>query len=379
MNCRGIAIDIGSTNIAAALIAEDGRVRFTSKNLNLQTTVSADIIGRIGGEYGLLRRLLMESVNKTVSELCAAAGIKPEGLPASVAGNTLMSCFFAGLPAESLGHAPFKSPSLFGDEYDIDGFICGKAYIAPCFGAFVGGDISAGLLSAPALRKGGMLYIDAGTNGEVYGCLDGKALVCSAAAGPALENGIGCASRSGGSIADSVRRTEDGTLEPVCRDGTAAAGLSGSGVISLMSLIIGRECSCSGHLTGGSLSLGGGLVLRDPDVCAFQLAKAAIAAAVLCVMRGLAMRPSECRKVCLAGAMGSAVSEKALLRTGLLPDFAAGKTVPLGNSALKGAALLLDGEYRKKALSYTRNAKVLPLDKSEYFKECFAEELFFDE
>lgn len=376
---RGIALDIGATNIAAALVAEDGAAVLTAETANLQAHESADLIGRTGGDYAFLRALLLQSANTAVEMLCDSAGISPEDLPVSAVGNTPMSCFFAGEPVESFGHTPYTAPSLFGEEREIEGFVCRGAYIAPCFGAFVGGDVAAGLLTVPFPRKGGMLYIDAGTNGEVYGRLGGKALVCSAAAGPALEAGISGSGGENAVAANSARRGEDGEIELVAEGGKAPARLSGSGFISLMSLLIGRECAPNGHLRGGALRLGEGLRLTDADVTAFQLAKAAIAAAVLCVTRALGAEGSAYARIYLAGAVGNAASEDAMLRTGLLPPFAKGKTKPVGNAALKGASLLLDEKFRRKALALTQNTRVLPLDKSEYFKSRFAEELFFDE
>ena len=375
---KGIALDIGTTNIAAALITDGGYMDLHRTVPNPQGLFSTNLVGRISAaehSYAALRSALLQGVNSAVADLCSTAGVKPTELPTVAVGNTLMCCFFLGLPVDSLGKSPYTAPSLFGDVYSVSGYIGGGSYVAPAFGSFVGGDISAGILCTD-MKMDGVLYIDAGTNGEVYGSYAGKSLACSAAAGPALEKGI-TGGVCGGVAYSAVR--ENGALRLITRDGKPPASIAGSGVIELVALMIGNECGENGRIEGDSLELGGGLCFTAADMTAFQLAKAAIAAATLCVVRGLGMPVGGLKRLYVAGAMGSAVSEGALIRTGLVPGWAAGKVQAVGNGALKGAALLFEEANRQKLKALCEKTRVLPLDKSEYFKERFAEELFFYE
>lgn len=69
--------------------------------------------------------------------------------------------------------------------------------LVPCIAGYVGGDITAGLLaSGLAGRPGRVLFLDAGTNGEMALGGRGGFLCCSVAAGPAFEGaGIACGMR----------------------------------------------------------------------------------------------------------------------------------------------------------------------------------------
>lgn len=372
---KGIALDIGTTNIAAALVRDGGYMGLQGGAPNPQALYAPDLIGRIlaaDRDYAALRGALLEGVNALVAGLCATAGVAPHSLPTVAVGNSLMCSFFLGLPVSAMGVSPYTPPSLFGEDYRVEGYIGGNAYIAPAFGSFVGGDISAGTLCMD--EKDAVLYIDAGTNGEVYGSYGGKTLVCSAAAGSALEKGVG----RGSSIAYKVARVK-GKLLAQTESGRPATAIAGSGIIQLVSLMLGEECDEKGHITAGKLVLNEGLSFTEGDMTAFQLAKAAIAAATLCTVRGLGLPPGKLKKLYVAGVIGQKTAEADLIRTGLLPTWAADKVCPVGNGALKGAAMLLEEENRQKLLAICAGAKVLPLDKSEYFKERFAEELFFYE
>ncbi len=376
-NYKGIALDIGSTNIVAALITGGNCADITATHVNAQAAISPELIGRINaadGDYGRLREALLFSVNNAVSAICDVANISPTSMPTVAVGNTVMSAFFAGLPVASLGRSPFTPPSLFGEEQAVEGYVGGSAYIAPAFGGFVGGDVAAGVF-AHAANEDGVLFIDVGTNGEVYGCYKGKRLVCSAAAGPALEKARGAGTSH---LAVSARRS-GGRLSVATADGSTPAGLAGSAVAELVALMIGNECDEMGKITGGAVNLEGGITFTDKDMTEFQLAKAAIAAATLCVMRGLRMPPAAIKKLYIAGAMGSGTDPQALIKTGLVPSYAAGKLQFLGNSALKGSYMLFEEDAKAKIKAFCKDTAVLPLEKSEYFKERFAEELFFYE
>lgn len=110
-----------------------------------------------------------------------------------LAGNTAMQLLFTGHSVRGLAAAPFLPETLFrGDAEDaLEGI---PLRLVPCIAGYVGGDITAGLLaSGLAGRPGRVLFLDAGTNGEMALGGRGGFLCCSVAAGPAFEGaGIAC-------------------------------------------------------------------------------------------------------------------------------------------------------------------------------------------
>ena len=108
---------------------------------------------------------------------------------------------------------------------------------APLVGSYVGGDITAGLLTTPMLKtdEGVSLFIDAGTNGElVIGNKDWLA-ACACSAGPAFEGrGIKCGLPAGEGAIDSVAIREGGRIEYRTVGGGKPQGVCGSGLVDLL-------------------------------------------------------------------------------------------------------------------------------------------------
>ena len=84
-------------------------------------------------------------------------------------------------------------------------------YTLPCVGAYVGGDISSGVL-AVRLDKAEVLslLIDIGTNGEIVLGNKDWMVCCSASAGPSFEgSGISCAMRAAKGAIEKVAITKN--------------------------------------------------------------------------------------------------------------------------------------------------------------------------
>ena len=289
-----IAIDIGTTTIAMALIDEiTGEVINTYTSLNHQRKYGADVISRItaanGGKAEELKKIiegdLWRGINalvvteKEIEALTGAEyGIKAEANNAGndiymherrinlnkiiIAGNTTMIHLLMGHSCESLGKYPFVSEHLkqiqctlkecigrfqnheskinmISDEEET------KVYskyentpvtILPGISAFVGGDIVADVVACEGFETEEIcLLIDLGTNGEMVLGNKARLLTASAAAGPAFEGGnITCGMASiPGSICQVKIQNQKAIVRTI-KSEMPPNGICGTGLVSAM-------------------------------------------------------------------------------------------------------------------------------------------------
>ena len=246
----------------------------------------------------------------------------------------------------------------------------------PCLGGFVGSDLLAGIVATRLGEQSAThALFDIGTNGEiVLGSRDGI-LCASTAAGPAFEGGrisAGMTARAG--AIDAVR-VRDGAYECHVLGGQAARGICGSGLVdaAACALELGQILP-SGRLAGGAktLRLTESVSLTQSDIRELQLAKGAMAAG----LKILAGAPHP-RSLWLAGAFGSYIKEAAARAIGLLPQDVA--IQPVGNSALRGARMLLLTPTHRDALlarlcALTRHVE---LAADPAFQDTFADSMAF--
>jgi uncharacterized 2Fe-2S/4Fe-4S cluster protein (DUF4445 family) len=331
---RGAAIDLGTTTLVVQVVdLESGEVVRVGTALNPQARYGADVMSRLQyelrhpGEQGrVIRRALGRMLGgEPLREVL-------------VAGNTAMHHLFCGLDVEPLTHAPFVSPTLGGYRFE-DGELAwpGPAEFLPCLGGFVGSDLLCGIVATDLDQQTRpRALFDIGTNGEVV-VGSARGIVCaSTAAGPAFEGGrIGAGMRAGTGAIDSVH-VRDGGLECHVIGGGAARGICGSGLVDAAAS--GVELGligANGRLTPADkrLPLAGGVALAQSDIRELQLAKGAMAAG-LRMLAGVGVE-----KLSLAGAFGNYIRQGSARAIGLLPDDL--PVEPVGNSALRGARMLL--------------------------------------
>lgn len=228
-----------------------------------------------------------------------------------VAANTTMTYLFMGWNPEELGKAPFTVSHSGAVETEIAGVAC---HIIPGLSAFVGGDITAGILASGMLeQEASTLLIDLGTNGEMALGNRHRLHACATAAGPAFEGGA----NRGIWGADMVR-----LLQKLLEEGL----MDGQGLLK------------EPYFTKG-VRIGDVLVTKE-SVRAVQLAKGAIAAGIEILADSYGIRFSDISKVVLAGGFGYYLDPKAAVAIGLLPEELADCTVTGGNTALSGAAMV---------------------------------------
>jgi uncharacterized 2Fe-2S/4Fe-4S cluster protein (DUF4445 family) len=346
----GIAIDLGTTTIAAQMInLATGNVVGVETALNPQASFGSDVMSRIhaamqGADLTTVARLALRQM---IDRL--AHGREDEIVEVVLVGNTVMHHLFCGLNVEPLSHVPFHSPNLgaqcfrpqeLGWALPPD---CGIRF-ERCLGGFVGSDILAGIL-ATGISSGENLHalVDLGTNGEIaIGNRDG--IVCaSTAAGPAFEAGsirMGMRASTG---AISRVSLSNGEMHATVIGDVEARGICGSGLVDAVAA--GLESGAilpSGRIANGTklFSVKAPVVLYQADVRELQLAKAAIASGFRLLLKRVGASAGSIRNIYLAGAFGNYVQAESAIRIGLI-EAPIERIHASGNTALRGAKILL--------------------------------------
>ena len=238
----GGAVDIGTTTIALKLYdLKNGRLLAQKGILNPQSSIAADVMGRIGaameGQLDRQQDMVVSAVALLLKEACMDADIRREQVDTLVVtGNTTMLYLLTGRDPACLSHAPFQADCLFGRE---DILMNIPVYYPACMNAFVGADITCAVLdSGMTMTQSTALLCDIGTNGELALWKDGVLYVASTAAGPAFEGaGISCGC---GSIPGAIDRVwlEDGAVKVHTIGEGAASGLCGSGLLDAIAVFL---------------------------------------------------------------------------------------------------------------------------------------------
>lgn len=168
----GAAVDLGTTTVAVRLYdLETGIELATDSAWNAQAAYVGDVISRIRHTMdvpdglGELSRIIRSQVEDMISSALAHCGRDNSSLRHSVlVGNTVMQHIFEHFPVQSIAAAPFEPYTLFDDKPD-DTLLGAPLYYAPFVAGYVGGDITAGLLSSGLSEKDGRyLFLDIGAN-----------------------------------------------------------------------------------------------------------------------------------------------------------------------------------------------------------------------
>ena len=224
----GVAIDVGSTTIAAHLTdLTSGEVVAACGAMNPQIRFGEDLMSRVsyvmmnpGGEKELTRAV-REAMDGLIGEAAQEAGVsRGEILEVTIVGNPIMHHLVLGLDPTELGGAPFAL--TIDGAYEARARDLGLAiapgafvYALPCIAGHVGADAAGVVLAeGPYLKDELTLLVDVGTNAEiVFGNRD-RLLACSSPTGPAFEGAqISCGQRAAPGAIERVR-IDRATLEP---------------------------------------------------------------------------------------------------------------------------------------------------------------------
>jgi uncharacterized 2Fe-2S/4Fe-4S cluster protein (DUF4445 family) len=282
--------------------------------------------------------------------------------------------------------------------------------VFPSFGAYVGGDITAGLLASGMDRDSRTrLFIDIGTNCEIVLGNRDWLLATAAPAGPAFEGAaIRCGMRAADGAIEVVSMTPDELSLRVIGD-APPAGLCGSGLVdavaSLVSLglldgsgrlvseeeaavlapglasrltMLGKERVFVLHWQGEPGDVANSIYLSQRDVRELQFAKAAIATGWNILLDEAGMKAGEIQQVLLAGSFGSYLSPSNAIRLGLVPALPVLRVVSAGNVAGEGAKMaLLSMRERAGALALLEEVRYVELSDRTDFNDAFVDQLAF--
>ena len=428
----GIAIDIGTTTVVAHLTDMETCERIaTASGVNAQRSYGADVISRIrycaDNGHETLTELIREQIDSLIRQTCAASGEHPRDIGyISIAANTTMEHLAAGYSPVGMGLAPFNTISLFGYEHPVWygslAAINAVLYFAPAVTAYVGGDITAGMLAAGLEDMPGPdVYLDIGTNGEIVMKKDDIYYCCATAAGPAFEGAeitMGMAAVSG---AVNHIKWDDGLVFTVIGE-KEPSGICGSGLLDALALLLetgavdetGRlldacdikhgisehigkidgknvfrlsknrgDNSCGvakGSVAEGGVAVDRTIYISAMDIRKLQLAKAAISAGIQTLLQHAGITEAQVNSFILAGGFGSFMDKTSAVRAGLFPKSFLPITRTLGNAAGEGAALALCSRSARAKLREIRNkCEYVELSTSAVFNEQFIEQMMFEE
>ncbi len=407
----GVAVDIGTTTLVAALIdLRDGREIAVASSLNPQARHAQDVLSRIklGSQpegLQLLQGELIAELNRLIGEAAADAKISVHNIYEAVfSGNTTMLHLATGTNPASLGKYPYTPALQCGESLraaDIGLAIAphGQIYLPPIMSAYVGADITSGILAAKlATLRGVTLFVDIGTNGEMVLAVNGQLTATSTAAGPAFEGmNIACGMRaSRGAIELVSLAGNDIELKTIAN--AAPVGLCGSGLLDIVGELAahggvdkkGRFQTNGalpdrswknqfGHLDGKPVfHIAGPVYLSQKDVRQVQLAKAAVRAGIELMLRANQLTAAQVDRVLIAGSFGFHLRTASLIHLGLLPREFKDRVEFVGNTSKTGArAFLLNRRLREELKKLVRQVRVLELANDPAFEKTFVKALSF--
>lgn len=398
----GLAVDIGTTTLAAALVdTADGQIAASATAVNSQRAFGADVISRIEAACKGQGKALQQAVRR---DLCALIRQLLEKCPAAaghcrkmaVAANTTMLHLLMGWSCEGLGNWPFRPVSLGGGTYDAAEVLGpqnplpgGKVTLLPGMTAYVGADITAGIWQCGLAASDEVsLFVDLGTNGEMALGNRDKRFIASAPAGPALEGGK--LTWGTGSVPGAICgvRIERGRAKVRTIDNALPVGICGTGIIEAMAALVAEGLvDATGKLADPYFHKGFPLAstldyeritLSQQDIREIQMAKSAIRAGIESLIERSGLSRQRIRQVWLAGGFGYYLDPQKAAVIGLLPPDLAERTTAVGNTSLKGAIGLLTGAVTLDTLqAIADGAEEIVLGNDEAFQRLYIDYLNF--
>jgi len=423
-NAYGVAIDVGTTTVAAYLCnLKSGEVMATESMMNPQISYGEDVMSRISyvvnhPEDGLERmhRLIIDGLNQLIRSITEKCHLAPEDiLELTFVGNTVMHHLFLKIDPQYLGISPFppavhQSINVKAKDLDLKVHPSANVYLLPIEAGFVGADNVGVLIAEEPYRQDQLvLIIDIGTNGELVMGSRKVLISSSCATGPALEGAtIKFGMRAAPGAIERVR-IDPQTLEVDFKvvgeehwrselKSVKAKGICGSGIIDAIAElyrngIIDKSGRFNPNVQSSRMrisegkpefivawkeetSIGKEITITQSDVRNVQLAKGAIYAGAKLMMKSLGVEKMD--KVILAGAFGSYIDKEKAMILGMFPDCDLANVYAVGNAAGDGARIaLLNRDKRQEAEEMARKVEYMELTIEEDFQKEFVDAMHF--
>jgi uncharacterized 2Fe-2S/4Fe-4S cluster protein (DUF4445 family) len=404
----GLVVDIGTTTLVASLIdLNSGEEVATESILNPQSAYAQDVLARINfasrsNGLDVMHKSFVDALVSMLGTISGIASMKPEHIYEVVfSGNPTMLHLACGIDPSPLGRYPYIS-HLEGGEHlpakDLPISPFGLIYLPPIISAFVGADITSGVLASRLDSVSGTtLFIDVGTNGEIVLARDGVMSSTSTAAGPAFEGmNIACGMRAASGAIDSFGIDENGHISYRVIGGGEATGICGSGLLDIVGEltrhgVVGKNGRFASAVDNepkkrAIRSLNGkpaffitdDVYLTQHDIRQVQLAKGAIRAGIEALLSRLGVSAHAVNRVLIAGSFGYHLNERSLLDIGLLPSDFAGRVRFIGNTSKSGGtAFLLNRDFREQMKDIAGQIDNVELANEPDFEKLFVSSLRF--
>lgn len=388
----GVAIDIGTTTIAACLYDREWCMLAAKGMPNPQAAWGADVISRmekaLDGQANALSQQASGCLNELITSLSSLGSINTQEIDALViTGNTVMLHLLTETDVTPLTYAPFAAKRLFGEwitAADVQLHVLPprtKVYLMPCISAFTGGDLVASLMACDFCHgDSSKLLADIGTNGEMALWHKEQLLVCSTAAGPAFEGvNISMGMVSGMGAIDRVSLC-NGRLFPHVIGDIPAAGICGSGIVDAVACLLdGDTMDETGRLDCDPMPITPTVSLTQADIRNIQVAKSSIVSGLMTLMHEAAVAAADISSLYIAGGFGHYLDARNAGKIGLLPSDLVSRVKLLDNAALTGASMvLLDKSLTTVADKIAKQARCIDLATNPFFARVFVEEMGFN-
>ena len=425
----GVAVDVGSTTIAAHLCdLASGEVLASASTMNPQIRFGEDLMSRVS--YVMMHPegademtvVIRQALNRLFLEAVEEIGAEIEDiLEVSLVANPIMHHILLGISPVELGGAPFAlttdaAVEMPTAELDLKINGGGRIYILPCIAGHVGADTAGMILSEePQLQDKMTLLVDVGTNAEIVLGNSQRLLACSSPTGPAFEGAqISCGQRAATGAIERVRINSE-TLEPRFKvigselwsdeegftDAIAnhgVTGICGSGIIEVVAeMYLAGIVTVDGIVDGDLIGRTSRIIKNDRtwsyvlhtpdsdetqivvtqnDIRQIQLAKAALYAGVKLLMDHIGTDHIE--RIRLAGAFGSHINVQHAMVLGLIPDCVLEQVSSAGNAAGTGARIaLLNAESRNVIETLVKNIEKIETALEPKFQDYFVDAMAF--
>ncbi len=407
----GLAIDIGTTSVAALLIdMQTGEILARASTGNGQIRYGADVINRIieaikpGGAKKLQDAIVKETLIPLIRQMSKVSGIPARQIyRVCIAGNTTMNHLLMGVFSDPIRMEPYiptfyETNAVHASDLGLPIFPNARVIIAPNIGSYVGGDITAGTFASGIWHRPEMsLFIDLGTNGELVLGNEEFMMSCACSAGPAFEGGdISCGMRATDGAIEAIEIDAD-TMEPhykvVGEDGQKPVGVCGSGIIDLICELFrcriinpkGKFVREGSRIRHDKYGMGSYVIafkedagsvkdveINEVDIDNFMRAKGAIFSAIRVMLNTLGFTVDDIDDVYVAGGIGSGINMRNAVGIGMFPDIDIEKFHYIGNSSLSGAyTMLLSNQAEEKVHDVAHNMTYLELSNEPTYMDEF--------